>query len=137
MVIIEFYLLAKNLVSTNQKAKKSNFYLANAIKLIGKASTCKQVRSTTLLARSRSIPTRLPCTIVLGSCPCRKPAQSDRAGTIERNHPYVQAAFDAIIARIEQIEGNQAGERLRRELSAKLDRCQDFWLPYVADSVLK
>ncbi|MBE9044587.1 helicase [Pleurocapsales cyanobacterium LEGE 10410] len=47
---------------------------------------------------------------------------NDRAGKIERNHPYVQAALDAIVARVEQIEGTQAGDRLRRELSAKLDR---------------
>ena len=47
---------------------------------------------------------------------------NDRAGTIERNHPYVQAALEAIIDRAQQIEGNQAGDRLRQELSAKLDR---------------
>ncbi|MDJ0716752.1 MAG: DISARM system helicase DrmA [Prochloraceae cyanobacterium] len=53
---------------------------------------------------------------------------NDRAGKIERNHPYVRAALDAIVDRAEQIEGNQAGDRLRRELSVKLDK----WLRRVA-----
>jgi hypothetical protein len=46
---------------------------------------------------------------------------NDRAGTIERNHPYLQAAIEAIVQRAAAIEDAKTGDRLRQELEAKLD----------------
>lgn len=48
--------------------------------------------------------------------------RNDRAGSIERNHPFVRAALETIIDRAVQIEGKPSGDRLKRELEAKLDR---------------
>lgn len=53
---------------------------------------------------------------------------NDRAGKIERNHPYIQSAIKTIIERAEQLEGRVVSERLKNELEVKLDR----WLSSVS-----
>ena len=52
---------------------------------------------------------------------------NDKAGTIERNHPYIQSAIRTIIERAEQLEGRVVSDRLKNELEVKLDR----WLSRV------
>ncbi len=47
---------------------------------------------------------------------------NDKAGAIERNHPYVRAAVDAIVHRAELVGNAQTGQRIREELEVKLDR---------------
>jgi hypothetical protein len=49
---------------------------------------------------------------------------NDAAREIERNHPSIQMALDAIIHRTEQIEGKEAAEQTKMKLNAKLD----LWL---------
>ncbi|HEY9767834.1 MAG TPA: hypothetical protein V6C71_04905 [Coleofasciculaceae cyanobacterium] len=53
---------------------------------------------------------------------------NDRAGKIERNHPYIQEAIKTIIERAEQIEGRAVSDRLKNELEVKLDR----WLSSIS-----
>ena len=47
---------------------------------------------------------------------------NDKAGKIERNHPYIQSAIKTIIQRAEQLEGRSVSDRLKNELEVKLDR---------------
>ncbi|MGL5834093.1 MAG: DISARM system helicase DrmA [Waterburya sp.] len=47
---------------------------------------------------------------------------NDKAGEIERNHPYLQKAIETIIKRAEQLEGRAVRDRLKQELEVKLDR---------------
>jgi hypothetical protein len=53
---------------------------------------------------------------------------NDKAGAIERNHPYIQEAIKTIIERAEQLEGQEIGDRLKNELEVKLDR----WLSRIS-----
>ncbi len=53
---------------------------------------------------------------------------NDKAGAIERNHPYIQEAVKTIIERAEQLEGRAVGDRLKQELEVKLDR----WLSRIS-----
>ena len=46
---------------------------------------------------------------------------NDKAGKIERNHPYIQEAIKTIIERAEQLEGRAVSDRLKNELEVKLD----------------
>ncbi|WP_247219337.1 DISARM system helicase DrmA [Synechococcus sp. C9] len=52
---------------------------------------------------------------------------NEQAGAIERNHPYVRAAVDAIVRRAELVGNAQTAQRLRSELEGKIDR----WLACV------
>ena len=52
---------------------------------------------------------------------------NDKAGKIERNHPYIQSAIKTIVERAEQLEGRAVSDRLKNELEVKLDR----WLSRV------
>lgn len=52
---------------------------------------------------------------------------NDKAGTIERSHPYIQSAIKTIVKRAEQLEGRAVSDRLKNELEVKLDR----WLSRV------
>jgi hypothetical protein len=47
---------------------------------------------------------------------------NEKAGEIERNHPYIQEAIETIIQRAEQLEGKTVSDRLKQELEVKLDR---------------
>ena len=47
---------------------------------------------------------------------------NDKAGKIERNHPYIQEAIKTIVERAEQLEGRAISDRLKNELEVKLDR---------------
>ena len=47
---------------------------------------------------------------------------NDRAGKIERNHPYIHSAIKTIVERAEQLEGLAIGDRVKQELEVKLDR---------------
>jgi len=47
---------------------------------------------------------------------------NDKAGAIERNHPFVRAAVDAIVHRAELVGNAQTAQRIRDELEVKLDR---------------
>jgi hypothetical protein len=49
---------------------------------------------------------------------------NDKAGRIDRNHPYIQAAMKAILERAANVEGNLARIEIEKELKQKLD----FWL---------
>ena len=53
---------------------------------------------------------------------------NDKAGAIERNHPYIQSAIKTIIERAEQLEGRVISDRLKNELEVKLDR----WLSSIS-----
>lgn len=46
---------------------------------------------------------------------------NDKAGRIERNHPYIQAAIDAIAKRAQLIAGNDTRDLVKQTLEAKLD----------------
>jgi Helicase conserved C-terminal domain len=46
---------------------------------------------------------------------------NERAGAIDRAHPFVQAAIEEIVRRAELVEGSPTGARVRAELEAKLD----------------
>lgn len=47
---------------------------------------------------------------------------NDKAGAIERNHPFVRAAVEAIVHRAELVGNAQTAQRIRDELEVKLDR---------------
>lgn len=47
---------------------------------------------------------------------------NDRAGQIDRAHPYVQAAIEAIVQRAGLVGDAATGDRVREELEAKLDK---------------
>jgi hypothetical protein len=49
---------------------------------------------------------------------------NDKAGRIDRNHPYIQAALQTILDRAENVEGKQARTEIEKELKQKLD----YWL---------
>ena len=49
---------------------------------------------------------------------------NDKAGRIDRNDPYVQAAIATILDRAENVEGKQARVEIEKELKQKLD----YWL---------
>ncbi len=53
---------------------------------------------------------------------------NDKAGAIERNHPYIQKAIQTIIERAEQLEGKVVSDRLKTELEVKLNR----WLSRIS-----
>ncbi|MGG6242769.1 hypothetical protein ACQ4N7_29530 [Nodosilinea sp. AN01ver1] len=46
---------------------------------------------------------------------------NDRALALERNHPYVQAAVEAIVHRAGLVADAQTAQNIRRELESKLD----------------
>ncbi|MEQ9355512.1 MAG: helicase-related protein [Coleofasciculus chthonoplastes F2-STO-03] len=48
--------------------------------------------------------------------------KNDSAGRIERDHPYIQAAIDAIVQRASLIEDVKIGEYVRQELETRLDK---------------
>ncbi len=50
--------------------------------------------------------------------------KGNRAGQIERNHPYVQAAIEAIVQRAGLVGDAKTSQYVRQELEAKLD----YWL---------
>lgn len=52
-----------------------------------------------------------------------------RAGTIERNHPYVKAAIDTIVNRAWEIDGGKTRDYVRQEIAQKLD----IWLDQAKD----
>jgi len=47
---------------------------------------------------------------------------NERAGAIERNHPYVRAAVAAIVRRAELVGNAQTAQRIRDDLEGKIDR---------------
>jgi hypothetical protein len=51
--------------------------------------------------------------------------KNDRAGRIERDHPYIQAAIEAIVQRAGLIEDTKIGDFVRKELEARLDKWKD------------
>lgn len=56
---------------------------------------------------------------------------NDKAGIISRNHPYVQAAIDAICDRAWAVGDAKTRDLVKQELEAKLD----YWLEVAANSV--
>lgn len=56
---------------------------------------------------------------------------NDQARTIERNHPYVRSAVEAIVHRAELVGDAQIAQRLRHELEVKLD----YWLSTAQNQV--
>lgn len=56
---------------------------------------------------------------------------NDKAGSIERTHPYVKAAIDAIVERAALVSDAQTAQRIRAELDVKLDR----WLSRIQNQV--
>ena len=50
--------------------------------------------------------------------------KNDKAGRIDRNHPYVQAAVKTILDRAENVDGKDIRTEVEKELKLKLD----FWL---------
>lgn len=57
--------------------------------------------------------------------------KNEKAGVIDRNHPFVQEAIATIVARATNVDGNKTGDLVRQELEAKLD----YWLNQ-ADSLV-
>jgi len=51
--------------------------------------------------------------------------KNDYAGRIKRNHPYIQAAIQAIVQRAGLIGDVKTSDRVRAELEQKLDQWQD------------
>ena len=49
---------------------------------------------------------------------------NDKAGRIDRNHPYIQAAIKTILDRAENVEGKQIRDEVEKELKLKID----YWL---------
>ena len=50
--------------------------------------------------------------------------QNEKAGRIDRNHPYIQAAIDTIVTRAANVDGLKTRDLVKQELEAKLD----YWL---------
>jgi hypothetical protein len=57
--------------------------------------------------------------------------KNDNAGRIKRNHPYIQAAIEAIVQRAGLIGDAQISDRVRQELEARLDKWK-----YKADNLI-
>ncbi len=50
--------------------------------------------------------------------------KNDKAGRIDRNHPFIQEAIDTIVTRAGNVNGLKTRDRVKQELEAKLD----YWL---------
>lgn len=50
--------------------------------------------------------------------------KNDKAGRIDRNHPYIQEAIDTIVTRAGNVDGLKTRDLVKQELEAKLD----YWL---------
>ena len=50
--------------------------------------------------------------------------KNEKAGRIDRNHPYVQAAIETIVTRAANVDGLKTRDLVKQELEAKLD----YWL---------
>ncbi|MDX2100101.1 MAG: DISARM system helicase DrmA [Leptolyngbyaceae cyanobacterium bins.59] len=55
--------------------------------------------------------------------------QNDKAGRIDRNHPYLQEALEAIVTRAERVDGPKTRDLVKQALEAKLD----YWLEQISD----
>jgi len=54
--------------------------------------------------------------------------KNDKAGRIDRNHPYIQEAIDAIVTRAANVDGPKTGELVKQALETILD----YWLEQVS-----
>ena len=54
-----------------------------------------------------------------------------KAGGITRNHPYIQAAIESILARAWAVGDAKTRDRVKQELEAKLD----YWLCQIQNSI--
>ncbi|MBD2465509.1 helicase [Oscillatoria sp. FACHB-1407] len=54
--------------------------------------------------------------------------KNDKAGRIDRNHPYIQEAVDAIVTRAANVNGPKTGELVKQALETKLD----YWLSQIS-----
>jgi hypothetical protein len=62
---------------------------------------------------------------------------NDKAGRIQRNHPYIQAAINAITKRAELIAGNPTRDLVKQTLEAKLDTWLNIAQNREGGSILK